>query len=85
MVQINKKDKKVLEIIHSGKIDAAELALPALADSIILTMKHYGFLKPLNYLQLLSAGDNCACFSTVPPLKYKNYCLTTASLPGTAA
>ncbi len=40
MVQISKKDKeKVLEAIHSGKIDTAELALPALADSIVLAME----------------------------------------------
>ena len=49
MIQISKKDKeKVLEAIHSGKIDTAELALPALADSIVLAMKHHGFLEPLN-------------------------------------
>ena len=49
MVQISKKDKeKVLEAIHSGKIDTVELALPALADSIVLAMKQQGFLEPLN-------------------------------------
>ena len=49
MVQISKKDKeKVIEAIHSGKIDTAELALPALADSIVLAMKQHGFLEPLN-------------------------------------
>ena len=49
MVQISKKDKeKVLEAIYSGKIDTAELALPALADSIVLAMKQQGFLEPLN-------------------------------------
>lgn len=47
MVQISKKDKeKVLETIHSGKTDAAELALPALAGSVMLAMKHHGFLEP---------------------------------------
>ncbi len=40
MVQISKKDKeKVLEAIYSGTIDTAELALPTLADSIVLVMK----------------------------------------------
>lgn len=49
MVQISEKDKeKVLEAIHSGKIDAAELALPALTDSVMLAMKHNGFLEPFN-------------------------------------
>ena len=49
MIQISKKDKeKVLEAIHSGKIDAAELALPALADSVMLAMKRHGFLEPLD-------------------------------------
>ena len=49
MIQISKKDKeKVVEAIHAGKIDTAELALPALADSIVLAMKHHGFLEPLN-------------------------------------
>jgi len=49
MVQISKKDKeKVLEAIYSGEIDTAGLAMPALADSIVLAMKHHGFLEPLN-------------------------------------
>ena len=49
MVQLSKKDKdKVLEAIRLGKIDTAELSLPALADSIILTMKQHGFIEPLN-------------------------------------
>ena len=49
MVQISKKDKeKVLESIYSGEIDTAGLAMPALADSIILAMKYHGFLEPLN-------------------------------------
>ncbi len=49
MVQISKKDKeKVLEAIYSGEIDTAGLAMPALADSVILAMKHHGFLEPFN-------------------------------------
>ena len=49
MVQISKEDKeKVIEAIHSGTIDTAELALPALADSIVLAMKHHGLIEPLN-------------------------------------
>ncbi len=49
MVQISKEDKeKVLEAIHLGTIDTAELSLPAFADSIILTMKQHGIIDPLN-------------------------------------
>lgn len=49
MVQISKEDKeKVIEAIYSGTIDTAEMALPALADSIVLTMKHHGLIEPLN-------------------------------------
>ena len=59
MVQISKKDKeKVLEAIHSGKIDTAELALPALADSIVLAMKHHGFLEPLHEVVKDKRSDN---------------------------
>ena len=59
MIQISKKDKeKVLEAIHSGKIDTAELALPALADSIVLAMKHHGFLGPLNDVFEDKRSDN---------------------------
>ena len=59
MVQISKKDKeKVLEAIHSGKIDTAELALPALADSIMLAMKQQGFLEPLNDVFKYKRSDN---------------------------
>ncbi len=59
MIQISKKDKeKVLEAIHSGKIDTAELALPALADSIVLAMKHHGFLEPLNDVFEDKRSDN---------------------------
>ncbi len=49
MVQISKKDKeKVLESIHSGEIDTAGLTMPALADSVVLAIKHHGFLELLN-------------------------------------
>ena len=49
MVQISKKDKeKVLESIHSGEIDTAGLTMPALADSVVLAIKHHGFLGLLN-------------------------------------
>lgn len=49
MVQISKEDKeKVIEAIHSGTIDTAELALPAFADSIVLAMKDHGLIEPLN-------------------------------------
>ena len=59
MVQISKKDKeKVLGALHSGKIDTAELALPALADSIMLTMKHHGFLEPFNEAFKDKRSDN---------------------------
>ena len=59
MIQISKKDKeKVLEAIHSGKIDTAELALPALVDSIVLAMKHHGFLEPLNDVFEDKRSDN---------------------------
>ena len=40
MIQLCRKDKeKVYDAIRSGKIDAAELALPDLIDDIILTIK----------------------------------------------
>ena len=42
------EDINFLEAIRLGKIDTAELALPALADSIVLTMKQHGFIEPLN-------------------------------------
>ncbi len=59
MVQISKKDKeKVLESINSGKIDTAGLAMPALADSIVLAMKHHGFLEPLNEAFKDKRSDN---------------------------
>ena len=59
MVQISKKDKKkVLEAIHSGEIDTAGLAMPALADSIMLSMKHHGFLEPLNEAFKDKRSDN---------------------------
>ena len=49
MVQISKKDKeKVLESIHSGEIGTAGLTMPALADSVVLAIKHHGFLELLN-------------------------------------
>ncbi len=49
MIQISKKEEeKVLELIHSGKIDTVGLAMPALAGSIVLVMKHHGFLEHLN-------------------------------------
>lgn len=40
--------EKVLEAIHSGTIDTAELVLPVLADSIVLAIKHHGLIEPLN-------------------------------------
>ena len=59
MVQISRKDKeKVLEAIRLGKIDTAELALPALADSIVLTMKQHGFIEPLNKVFEDKRSDN---------------------------
>ena len=49
MIHIRKKDKeKVLEAIYPDTIDTAGLALPALAGSVVLAMKHHGFLEPLN-------------------------------------
>ena len=72
MVQISKKDKeKVLEAIHSGKIDTAELALPALADSIMLAMKQQGFLEPLNDVFKDKRSDN---------MHIPSYILLTAKL-----
>ena len=59
MVQISKKDKKkVLEAIHSGEIDTAGLAMPALAGSIMLSMKQQGFLEPLNDVFKDKRSDN---------------------------
>lgn len=59
MVQISKKDKeKVLEAIRLGKIDTTELALPALADSIVLIMKQHGFIEPLNKVFEDKRSDN---------------------------
>ena len=59
MVQISKKDKeKVLEAIYSGEIDNAGLAMPALADSIVLAMKHHGFLEPLKEAFKDKRSDN---------------------------
>ena len=49
MIQLCRKDKeKVYDAIRSGKIDAAELALPNLIDDIILTMKKHGLLELLS-------------------------------------
>ena len=48
MLQICHKDKeKVYASIRSGHIDAADLSLPCLVDTIILTMKKRGLLAPL--------------------------------------
>ena len=48
MIQICQKDKeKVLEAIHTGKIDAAEMSFPNLIDDIILTMKRRGLIDAL--------------------------------------
>lgn len=59
MVQISRKDKeKVLEAIRSGKIDTAEMALPAPADSIVLTMKQHGFTAPLEEAFKDKRSDN---------------------------
>ena len=59
MVQISKKDKeKVIEAIYSGTIDTAELALPTLADSIVLVMKQHGFIEPLNEAFKDKRSDN---------------------------
>ena len=49
MIQLCRKDKeKVYDAIRSGKIDAAEMALPNLIDDIILTMKKHGLLELLS-------------------------------------
>ena len=59
MIHIRKKDKeKVLEAIYPDTIDTAELALPALAGSVVLAMKHHGFLKPLNDAFKAKRSDN---------------------------
>ena len=59
MIHIRKKDKeKVLEAIYPDTIDTAGLALPALAGSVVLAMKHHGFLKPLNDAFKAKRSDN---------------------------
>lgn len=48
MMQLCQKDKeRVLNAIKSGHIDAAELSLPNLIDTIVLTMKQKNLLAPL--------------------------------------
>lgn len=48
MKQICRKDKeRVLAAIRSGHIDAADMSFPNLIDSMILAMKHHGFLETL--------------------------------------
>lgn len=48
MMQICREDKeKIYAAIQKGHIDAADMALPNLIDSIVLTMKHHGLLAPL--------------------------------------
>ncbi|TWH47621.1 hypothetical protein Salpa_3687 [Sporomusa sp. KB1] len=48
MMQLCQKDKeRVLNAIKSGHIDAADLSLPNLIDTIVLTMKQKNLLAPL--------------------------------------
>lgn len=47
MIQICHKDKeRVLDAIHSGHIDTADMSFPNLIDSIVLTMNHQGLCEP---------------------------------------
>jgi hypothetical protein len=49
MMQLCQKDKgSVLDAIKNDHIDAADLSLPNLIDSIVLTMKQKNLLAPLS-------------------------------------